>query len=129
MSGPAIPPKMGLREIMPAEGYIDQSGGWDDLAEQRAHPVTDAHAQLLVDERQAAAQAAAVIFETPSLRPLLEYVADCTLRANRAAHTAPGIDPTHYAFDRLGQNKVAMLLWQLVAQGRGEIPPHQREGL
>jgi hypothetical protein len=125
----AIPPTMGAREIQPAESILE-SEGWKGITEaprnDLAREIGKAFAEIDAEKRRDAARAAAIIFETPSLRPFLELVSDFTLRRPTFL---PGFGPEAlpYAAGREGCNITTWLMWCLVAEGRSETPPH-REG-
>lgn len=125
MNGPAIPPSMGPREIMPADRLVGD--GWRAL-EQTGGPrseIAEAYHRDKVRQSEAAQQAALLFAEDPRLRPLLEYLTDMTLRRPMVLGLGPGAQ--ELALIREGQNQVIWLIYQLIAQARGEFLPN-REG-
>lgn len=122
----ALPPAgMGPREILPAESYA--SNAWDvlKLTPGELDEMAKAFEQAAIDQRQAAVRAALRLLEDPDLRPLLEFLTDITLRRP----TVLGLtkEARLLAHEREGANRVVWLIYQMIAQARGQMPPY-REG-
>jgi hypothetical protein len=123
--GVAIPPSYGPREILPAEHYAGNAWGALKLDGGQPNEIALAYEKMLVDQRDAAMRAALKLIEDPGMRPLLEFLTDITLR--RPVVLGLTKEARLLAHEREGANRVVWLIYQMIAQARGEMPPY-REG-
>ncbi len=126
MSDVAIPADFGPREILPAESFL--ADPWKALKIEGGPPsdIAKAFAEMKVKDRATAVVAAVRLLEDPGLRPLLEFLTDMTLRRP----VALGLTREDWllAQRREGANGVVWIIYQLIAEARGQMPP-PREGL
>lgn len=121
----AIPPDFGPREIMPADSFA--ASPWDALKIDDAKPdeIGKAYHDMVVADRAAAVRAAERLIADPELRPLLEALTDITLR--RPTVLGYGPHAMELAREREGANRIVWLIYQMIAEARGQMPP-PREG-
>lgn len=126
MTDVAIPPSHGPREIIPAESLVENAWKALEVAGGPPSEISQAFHKMKVDQRNAAVVAAVRLLEEPGLRPLLEFLTDMTLRRP----VALGLTREDWllAQRREGANGVVWVIYQLIAEARGQMPP-PREGL
>jgi hypothetical protein len=124
--GVVIPPSHGAREILPAESYVGNAWKALEVGGGPKSEIAEAFHRMKVEERDGAVRAAVRLLEDASLRPLLEFLTDMTLRRP----VALGVTKEDWllAQRREGANGVVWVLYQLIAEARGQMPP-PREGL
>lgn len=129
MTGPAIPGRLGRRDILPVDRLRDSVAAIDldaMLASLSGRVGADAQSAFVADQtaaRQQVGALAALFLDDPRYRPLVDWLLDITLR-RPVSVWGLGDAAREYVDRREGGNSV---LWQLLiaaAEYRGETPPH-----